>query len=356
MVDTGRNDAGQPTGENAMLRKILFATAGAVALAMSAGAAFAETVTIRYSSWLPVNHWYVGGTIVPYLEEIEKVTEGRVKVDILPKIVGTPQSQFDVVRDGLADMSWIVVGYTPGRFKLAEMGELPFGGDSTTTGPAFHRMYMDNFAAFDEFKGVDLLAIYTGSPGNVATKGRPVKTVDDFKGLKLRSAAAGATEALTLLGAVPILKSAAEAFEMLSTGAIDGSLMIPETVVSSNALDLLNTFTTIPGGFFNTVHAIIINPERWAAISPEDQKAILAISGEKLAGAVGAAYAKQNEEAFAAMEKAGYTIGELDADQTARLKEALKPIEATWIAAAKEKGVENPEDILTKFRSTAPAN
>jgi TRAP-type transport system periplasmic protein len=339
-----------------MIRKFLLAAAAAAALAASAGAAFAETVTIRYSSWLPVNHWYVGGTIVPYLEEIEKVTEGRVKVDILPKMVGTPQSQFDVVRDGLADMSWIVVGYTPGRFKLAEMGELPFGGDSTATGPAFHRTYMDNFAKHDEFKGIELVAIYTGSPGHVATKNRPVATMEDFKGLKLRSAAAGATEALNLLGAVPILKSAAEAFEMLSTGAIDGSLMIPETVVSANSLDLLNTFTVVPGGFFNTVHAIIINPERWAEISPEDQKAILAISGEKLAGAVGEAYATQNAEAFEAMKNAGYTVGELSAEETAKVKEALKPIEEKWIAAAKEKGVENAAEILAEFRASVPAN
>ncbi|MCV0394914.1 MAG: TRAP transporter substrate-binding protein [Rhizobiaceae bacterium] len=339
-----------------MLKKLILATAGIAALAMAASAAQAETVTIRYSSWLPVNHWYVGGSIVPYLEEIEEVTEGRVKVEILPKIVGTPQSQFDVVRDGLADMSWIVTGYTPGRFKLSEMGELAFGGDSTATGPAFHRTYMEHFAKFNEFEGVEVVAIYTGSPGHVATKDRIVETIDDFKGLKLRSAAAGATEALNLLGAVPILKSAAEAFEMLSTGAIDGSLMIPETVVSANSLDLLNTFTVVPGGFFNTVHAIIINPEKWNAISEDDQEAILAISGEKLAATVGKAYAKQNAEAFDAMEEAGYTIGELDAEQTAKLQEALAPIEEKWIEEAIAIGVENPAEILAEFRESSPTN
>lgn len=339
-----------------MLSRLLGAAAGLAALAFCAQTASAETVTIRYSSWLPVNHWYVDSTIVPYLKEIETVTEGRVKIDILPKIVGTPQSQFDVVRDGLADMSWIVVGYTPGRFKLAEMGELPFGGESTATGPAFHRTYMEHFAKYDEFRGVEVLGIYTGSVGHVATKNRPVQSVADFSGLKLRSAAAGATEALQLIGAVPILKSAAEAYEMLSTGSIDGSLMIPETVTSSNALDLLNTFTRIPGGFFNTVHAIVINPERWAEISAEDQQAILSVSGEKLAAAVGEAYAKQNAEAFSAMEKAGYTIGELSAEETAKLKEALSPIEDKWIATTKERGVENADEILAQFRASAPAN
>ncbi|NGN44604.1 TRAP transporter substrate-binding protein [Mesorhizobium sp. CGMCC 1.15528] len=334
-----------------MFMKRLAGLAGALALALATTAAFADTVTIRYSSWLPTTHWLVGGSLVPYLEEIEKVTEGRVKVEILPKVVGTAASQFDVVRDGLADMSWIVAGYTPGRFKLAEMGELPFNGDTAEISPAFHRAYTKNLAQYDEFKGVEVLAIYAASPGHVATRTRQVSVLEDFKGLKLRSASEVATKSLTLLGAVPILKSSTEAFEMLSTGAIDGSLMIPETVIGTNALDLLKYFTVIPGGFFNTVHLMIINPDKWAEISPEDQKAILAISGEKLARTVGDAYVTQNQLAFDAMKKAGYTIDEVSPDVLARIKGSLKPVETEWVEAAKAKGVADPASALAEFRA-----
>jgi TRAP-type C4-dicarboxylate transport system substrate-binding protein len=334
-----------------MFMRRLIGLAGALAFTFATTAAFADTVTIRYSSWLPTTHWLVGGSLVPYLEEIEKVTEGRVKVEILPKVVGTAASQFDVVRDGLADMSWIVAGYTPGRFKLAEMGELPFNGDTAEISPAFHRAYMKNLARYDEFRGVEVLAIYAASPGHVATRTRQVNTLEDFRGLKLRSASEVATTSLTLLGAVPILKSSTEAFEMLSTGAIDGSLMIPETVVGTNALDLLQHFTVIPGGFFNTVHLMIINPDKWAEIAPEDQKAIQAISGEKLARTVGDAYVKQNQLAFEAMKKAGYTINEVSPDVLAQIKETLKPVEMGWIDAARAKGVADPAAALAEFRA-----
>lgn len=331
--------------------KTLFRFSTALLLAASACAAAAQTVTIRYSSWLPTTHWILADPIVPYLHEIEKVTEGRVKVDVLPKMVGTPPTQFDVVRDGLADMSWFVIGYTPGRFKLAEMGELPFGGDSAAMYPAFQRVYAKHFARHNEFKGVEMLGIWAVNPSHVGTRTKPVRTADDFKGIKLRTAGETATRALTLLGGVPILKNSAEAFEMLSTGAIDGSMLIPETVVGSNLLGLLKHYTVIPGGIAATVHGMAINPDKWSQISAKDQQAIRGISGEKLALAFGRAFEKQNRASFEAMKKAGYTIDEVSPAVASQLKENLKPIENDWVQAAKAKGVTDPAAVLNEYRA-----
>ncbi|MDB5857594.1 MAG: transporter substrate-binding protein [Ramlibacter sp.] len=325
----------------------------AIALAAASTLATAEPVTIKYSSWVPPTHWVYTGPVVPYLQEIETVTEGRVKVEVLPKMVGSPQSQFDVVRDGLADMSWIVVGYTPGRFKLAEMGELPFSGDSPGMSAAFHRTYATYFSKVNEFKGVELLGVWAVPPVHIATRTRPVKTLEDFKGLKLRTASDIATRQVTALGGVPILKSSAEAFEMLSSGAIDGSLMIPETVVSTNALGLMRHFTIVPGGLVGVSQAMIINPEVWAKISAKDQAAIRGISGEKLAQRFGEAYQKVNNEAYDAMRKAGYTIQELTPAVLAQFKDKLKSSETDWVAGAKAKGIADPAAALAAYRKEA---
>lgn len=338
-----------------MLKKFTHALTGLTLALGATTTAMAQNVTIKYSSWVPATHWVVTGPIVPYLQEIEKVTEGRVKVEMLPKMVGTPQTQFDVVRDGLADMSWIIPGYTPGRFKLAEMAELPFGGDSVGMSAAFHRNYMKHFAKVNEFKGTELLGVWSVPPLHVATRTKPVKTLEDFKGLKLRTAGDLPTRQLTALGGIPILKSSAEAFEMLSSGAIDGSLMFPETVVSTNSLDLLKFFTIVPGGFAGNAQAMIINPDVWAKISPKDQAAIRAISGEKLAQRFADAYQKVNGDAYAAMKKANYTIQELSPQVLAQLKEKLKSSETDWIAAAKAKGAADPAAGLADYRAATGA-
>ncbi|RZL87752.1 MAG: TRAP transporter substrate-binding protein [Variovorax sp.] len=327
----------------------------AVGLFLAAAAALAHAqapVVVKYSSWLPPTHWLNTTGVIPWMAEVEKATQGRVKIEMLPKTVGTAPTQFDVVRDGLADLSLIVTGYTPGRFELAEMGELPFlGEDPTIMSPAFDRVYRKHFAAANEFKGVEVMSIFTIAPGHIFTAKKQIKTVDDLKGMKLRSASATGTRALTLVGAVPILKSSTEAFEMLSTGAIDGSLMLQETVKSTNSVGLLHYGLLVPGGLFNSSLAVIVNSDKWKAISPADQRAIMAVSGEALAAKIGRAYAAADQSSIDAMKDAKYVLERADPALSASLRKAMAPIEDEWIAKARKKGVADPAAALAEFRA-----
>ena len=96
-----------------------FAALCALATGLFTGMANAEPVVIKYSRWLPVGYYLDRDVVIPWLEQFEKVTNGRVKVELTPKGVGTVTGQYDVVADGLADMSFVVTGYTPGRFPAA---------------------------------------------------------------------------------------------------------------------------------------------------------------------------------------------------------------------------------------------
>lgn len=336
------------------LKKKALPWAALAALALGTTAATAASpVTIKFSSWLPVNHWHTEELIIPYLKEIEEVTEGRVKIDILPKVVGKPQNQFDVVRNGLADMSWMIPGYTPDRFPLSEFGTLPFMGDDLAMAPSFHRLYMEELAEFNEFAGVELLAIYTIPPGHLATNGKAIESFEDIEGLKLRSISQVTNDALDQWGAVPINKASSELYELLATGQIDGSLMIPETVTSNNLLDLLDTYTKAPGGFYTAVHAMVLNPRKWAEISPKDQAAIREISGETIARKSAQLFHDHYLEAYKAMEKADYTINTLSPEVVGQMKRAIQPIEDSWVRKAKDEGVKDPQAILDTYRAAA---
>ncbi|GAA4344184.1 TRAP transporter substrate-binding protein [Variovorax defluvii] len=332
------------------------ATAGLFLAAAAALAHAQAAVVLTYSSWLPPTHWLNTNGMLPWIAEVEKATQGRVKIEMLPKTVGTPPTQFDVVRDGLADLSLIVTGYTPGRFELAEMGELPFlGEDPTVMSPAFDRVYRKHFTAANEFKGVDVMSIFTIAPGHIFTAKKQIKTLDDLKGMKLRSASATGTRALNLVGAVPILKSSTEAFEMLSSGAIDGSLMLQETVKSTNSLGLLRYGLLIPGGLFNSSLAVVVNSGKWKTISPADQRAIMSVSGEALAAKIGRAYAAADQSSIDSMKEAKYVLERADPALTAGLRKTLSPIEDEWIAKARKKGVADPAAALADFRAAVQA-
>ncbi|MBS3652043.1 TRAP transporter substrate-binding protein [Pseudaminobacter sp. 19-2017] len=338
------------------LSRLAAAAALAIGLSMSSTAVFAEAVTIRYSNWLPPNFFLWDKALKPWIDEIERVTEGRVKVEVLPKVVGTTASQFDVVRDGLADMAFMVSSYTPGRFVLTEFGELPLlSSDASTIAPAFDRLYRKHLERYDEFKGVKILSICTISPSQLFTARKQIKTIHDIKGLKLRSPTSGTTAFLENLGGVAINKPSTEAFEMLATGTIDGQMTQANTVVGFGQTDLTRFALLLPGGASNAVNMVAINPDKWAEIAPADQEAIMAISAEKLAATVGAAYSKAEDAANARLKEAGYVVEEASPEMVAELREKLKPIEQAWIERAKAKGLANPEEILAEYRAAISA-
>lgn len=328
------------------------ARAAAIGLTLAAAMpASAQDVTIRYSNWLPPNFFLWDDVIHPWLNQIEEVTEGRVKVDIAPKVVGSVAAQYDVVRDGLADMSWMVAGYTPGRFPMVEFGDLPLiGPRAAILAPAFDRLYREKLADRGIFDGVVPMSLLVITPLQIVTKGAKVSSVDDLAGLKLRSSSTTLTEVMKLIGAVPILKSAAEAYEMLATGTIDGQVTNLNTIPGFNQLDLLDGVFHIPGGMANAVIIIGLNADTWNRISEKDRAAIMAISGDVLAGRVGQAYDDADAAALVAMRDAGYHMGEASPEQVEALKVTLKPVEDAWIKRANEAGMTDAAEILQAYK------
>jgi len=110
--------------------KASFVTTTLATLGLGAGAASAQ-VTLNVNAWVPPTHPLVANITMPLCADIEKDTAGRVKCNLLPKAVVAPPQTFDAVRDGLADLSFTVHGYTPGRFPLSEVAEFPFLGDTS---------------------------------------------------------------------------------------------------------------------------------------------------------------------------------------------------------------------------------
>lgn len=325
-----------------------------IGVAALSGGAGAKDVTLRFSTFQPHNQWYVQRVLLPYFAEIAKVTEGRVKVELLPKVVGSPISQYEVVRDGLADMAYIVPSYTPGRFPLVEMAELPGASlDPVVNAETFVRIYRDQFEKYNEFGGVKAVSISLTSPVQFFNSRRSVQKLEDFKGLKLRTTGAVATQVLTLLGGVPILKSSAEAYAMLQTGVIDGQMTPPAVLISSNTLPLTKFATIIPGGGAGVVTILGVNAAKWAEISEKDRQAIEASSYEPLARAVGAIYKEEDARALEAMKAAGYDVRIIDlkSEFFKDFETMVKPIDEQWAARAKKLGVLRPEAVLNEYRT-----
>ncbi|MCB1475711.1 MAG: TRAP transporter substrate-binding protein [Rhodobiaceae bacterium] len=321
----------------------------ATALLIAAGstAAQAADVTLKFSNWLPSAHFVYSEVIVPWAADVERVTEGRVKVDILPKVVGTVAGQYDVVVDGLADASFLVPSFTPGRFPLIDGLELPFISDNALArAPASWKTYVKFIEPTGAFKDVHVVTLFSGNSAHVVTGSKTVATVDDFQGLKLRGPSQTVAKVTELLGGIPVSKPFSEIYELASGGVIDGAIIPPESMRGFKLEDVLKKIAVVPGGLANTINMIAINKASWEKISEADRKAITEISGEALARVAGEAHQRQTDQTMAYMPTKGVEITTISDAELEKIKTKVSPVYEGWIAKAKEAGLAEPQAML----------
>lgn len=328
-----------------------FAVSAAVAMGLCAAAPAPAQTTLTLSSWVPPQH-LLTRAIVDWAKEIEKATNGRVKYNLVPKAVASPPGTFDAVRDGLADISSAVDGYTPGRFVLTRVAEFPLLGDtSTEVSVGYQRIHERRLARFEEHKGVKVLAVFTHGPGQIYNTKRPIKSVGDLAGLKIRVGGGMVNEVAKALGTTALLKPAPESYEIISTGVADGLFFPAEAIVSFKLVDLIKHVTLVPGGLYNTSFTFIMNPATYDKLPAADKKAIDAFSGERLARHLGKYWDEVDRTGVAAMKKANIPTITADAAFRAALQNKVGPLEQTWFKQAAAKGLAAPEKVLAELRA-----
>ncbi|MDZ4130175.1 MAG: TRAP transporter substrate-binding protein, partial [Hydrogenophaga sp.] len=249
----------------------------ALATTTLAGSALAQqTITLRLHQFLPSTATIPARALAPWARKIEAESGGRIKVQLFHTMSmgGTPPQLFDQARDGVADITWTVLGYTPGRFNKAEVFELPFmSGKAEPASRAFHE-YVEKFAA-DEFRSVKLLAAHTHGPGLFHTKA-PITGLESLRGMKVRGGSRVINNMLTKLGATPVGMPVPAVTEALSKSVIDGTTIPWEVTPSLKIADLVKNHTTFAGptGLFSQTFAMVMNRASYDKL-PADLKKVI---------------------------------------------------------------------------------
>jgi len=307
--------------------------------------------TLNVTTWVPPSHHLVSGVTMPLCKDIETVTSGRVKCNLLPKsVVAAPQT-FDAVRDGLADLSFTVHGYTPGRFALTDAVEFPFLGDtSEATSIAYQRVHDRMLAKLDEHKGVHVLGVFTHGPGQIFNTKRAVTSLKDLEGMKIRVGGGLVNDVAKAVGTVPMLKPAPESYELLSQGVADGVFFPKESVFSFKLDSLVKHATFVPGGLYNVSFVMIMNEAKWKQISAADQAAINKLSGEALARRAGKSWDEADARGEKAMRDANIAITTATPQFVTEIKSRTEGLEKAWIDKVKAKGVDGAA-VLSAVRA-----
>jgi len=327
-------------------RFVLAALAGSVLAA--AQPALAQT-TLTMSSWVSPTHHITAVVLQGWATEAEKATNGRVKFQMLPKHPSAPPGTFDAVRDGLVDLSYVTASYTPARHILPMIAELPGAGEtSLVNSVAYSRVYWRHFHKVGEYNGVKLLGVFTHGPGQLFTK-RPVNSINDIQGLKIRTGGGVAEAVAKALGASAFVKPAPESYELLKSGVADGVFFPMESIISFKLDTVLEQATLFPGGMYSSAFGFFMNEEKWNKLPKQDQDAIDKISGEWIARHAGQSWDEADKKGLEVLKKSGVRIVSADPAFVAEVKKRSAPIIEDWIQKASAKGVDGAK-ILAEFR------
>ena len=284
--------------------------------------------TLTMSSWLPPTHVITKDMMMVWAKQVEGATQGRIKFNLLPKAVASPPGTFDAVRDGLADVSLSVHGYTPGRFPMTKMAEFPFLGDSAEAiSVAYYHTYMKHMAKLDEHKGLVMLGLMTHGPGQIYMTKQKVTELADLSNQKIRVGGGVVVDVTKAIGAVPLLKPASETFEILKSGIADGIFFPKDSVPAFRLTPLINHMTVVPGGLYNVSFGLWMNEAKFKSLSKADQDAIMKVSGENFARLAGKAWDAADEDGLKQMKGSQIIVRNASPELVAEIKAKTDPLE-----------------------------
>ena len=326
-----------------IFRRTLMGIAGAAfAVGMGATAAMAQDVTLRMHQFLPPQANVPKLVLDVWADKVEAASEGRIKVERYAsmQLGGTPPELMDQAIDGVADIVWTVVGYTPGRYPSTEVFELPFMvNDARAASSAYWQMF-ESHMKDTEFKDVHILGTWVHGPGLLHTN-KEIRTPADMQGMKIRGGSRLANQLLEITGATPVGMPVPAIPEGLSKGVIDGTTIPWEVTSALKVPELVKNHTEFTGSALYTLTFVLaMNKDKYESLPDDLKKVIDDNSGLEFSIFAGGTQADSDGPARQIAVDLGNNIVTLNEEETAVWRETSQPIYDTWVADMKEKGID----------------
>lgn len=301
-----------------------------------------KVITLKLANFFPPDN-KISVVMDQWCKEVEKRTNGSVKITQFTGGTLTPPTQtyISVVR-GVADVGLSFAGYTMGRFPLTEVLDLPLGYKSGYVGTKLANEFYKKFKPkeFDEVK----VLFFTTSPPHMLFAKKPVRNLEDLKGLKIRSTGTSA-KVVQALGGAPVAMPMSEAYDALSKGVAQGIIGPYEPMKGFKLAEVVNHSTEYGTAYVN-VNYIVMNKDKWNGLPANTQKIIEEIDNEwvEKMGKLWDELDKEGKDVF--IQKGG-KVTVLSREENARWEARLRPILDDYVNSMKSKGL--PGDEALKF-------
>jgi TRAP-type transport system periplasmic protein len=332
---------------------LLLLAAGALC-AVGLTPASAQKQTLRMAYWAGPAHHMVQ-TQEAWIKTIEAASGGNLTVVVDKAPLAKPEGQYDLIKNGVRDLVWHVPGYTPGRFDMFQVAELPFlCPGSTVCSPTLWKWYAKYGLAAKEFPDTTLLTTFTTGPFLVHTT-KVARTLDAIRALKLRVAGASVPIAKAL-GMSVVAMPATDAYESLQRGTVDGTLFPWEAVKSFRLTELLKFHLEIPGGLLASSFMIVGNTKAIDNLTPSNKAALLKASGEPGSALFGKAWDAADEQGRIDAKQHGNVIETIAPAELDQWRPMLQFVTDEWLKKAQAKGLDGQkilDDLKAMIKATS---
>jgi len=297
----------------------------------------AATYNFTYSTFFPPTHIQ---TKVPqaWAKEIEERSNGQIKIQIFTGGSLTPAPQiYDGVVKGISDFGLSVFAYSAGRFPVLSAVDNPFGYTNAYVATRVINELNRKFKP-KELDDVHVCYLFAHGPGLLHTARKPVKTLEEVKGLKIRST--GTSQLIVrAMGAAPVAMSQGETYDALKKNIVDGTLVPIEALEGFKQGEVLKYTTLNYSSAYTQGFFVAMNLKKWNSLPPDLQKIITEVS-KKYEDITAKAWGDSDESGRKFCEKLGHEFIPLSDAESAKFKEAMKPVFAEYIKGANAKGVD----------------
>ena len=333
------------------MKKFCLAAAATAALALPlaglGGPAGAADVTLRMHTFIPPVANPGKTFLIPWAKKVGEASGGKLKVQPFwaMQLGGKATQLLDQVREGVVDIVWALPGFTPGRMPRVEPFELPFVHKDALSTTLALQDYQAKHLMDTDLKDYHPLLLHVHQGFLFQTK-KPIRTMADLKGLKIRAASRGGVWLLNALGATGMGLPLPRIPPALSKGVIDGVTLPYEIAPAVKTPDLVSHFSKLSGSqprLGTNIFTFLMNRKSYDGLSADLKKAIDDNSGRNIARAAGQNWVDIEEPGLKVVKSRKknkfYTISP---EETAKMKAAAKPVFDRWFAEMKKIGIDGP--------------
>jgi TRAP-type transport system periplasmic protein len=325
-----------------------------LATLFSGTAAMAEsksTMHLKFSTWHPPLSREVKTVWEPMLEELKARSNGRITYTLFAGAsLGKGPEHYDIVAKGLSDMGYFTATWTPGRFPLSDVLSLATWVDGKDVGTDIGNAMYERVLK-QEFPGVKMIEL-NGCIQAFLWTTKPVRTLEDMKGLRLRSPGGHQTKYIKALGAEPVFMPLGDVYLAMETGTIDGLVTCPPLVLAFKLHEVAKHGTVATFGC--VTEGVIMNEKSWER-TPEDLKPLIMEVCSNPFRTTGGLNRDVYGTMMKELQEKGVGLTELSQEEQDRWFAKFQEETKNWVAELEGKGLPAKEAVIVYHEETQKA-